>query len=290
MIPDNTSTDCMTSSAGVSVIIVSHNSQAWLPQCLRALRQQTVRPCQIIIVDNGSDKTDYLRQYEHDSSITLFIAQSNVGFCQGNNIGLALVDTESRYILFLNPDAFLTPSFLEQAIHKMELPSAQQIGALSGLLLGYNIHSQQPNGLIDSAAIFRTWYGRWYDRGQGEPYRPGLYQATDVPALCGAALLCRVSALKAIELAPGVVMDPIFYMYKEDIDVSLRLRRQGWLLRLAPNLVVYHCRGWQKDRSRMPRHARLGSARNEMRVYARSKSPRYLYSALKYIAVTILDL
>lgn len=266
-----------------AVIIVTHNSQKYLPTCLQALQQQTRRPAQLIVVDSGSQETSYLTAYAHDSSFTLHLAQENVGFCQGNNIGMSYVQASVQYVLFLNPDAFLTPSFLEQAIAYLEQPSAQQVGALSGILLGYNIQEQQPTGRIDSTGVFRTWYGRWYDRGQGEFYQASPEcQPEQVPALCGALFLCRMQALQGVQLAPHVIMDPTFYMYKEDIDLSLRLRRQGWSLLVVPQLIAYHCRGWQQDRSKMPHHLRLQSAKNEMRLYARLKSPCYFYSLLKY--------
>lgn len=269
-----------------AVIIVTHNSQKYLSTCLQALQQQTRRPAQVIIVDSGSQETDYLTAYAYDSSFTLHLAQENVGFCRGNNIGMSYVQASVQYVLFLNPDAFLTPSFLEQAVAYLEQPSAKQTGALSGVLLGYNVEEQRPTGRIDSTGIFRTWYGRWYDRGQGEFYQESPeYQPERVPALCGALFLCRMQALRSVQLAPHVIMDPTFYMYKEDIDLSLRLRRQGWSLSYVPQLIAYHCRGWQQDRSKMPYHLRLQSAKNEMRLYARLKSPCYFYSLLKYFVV-----
>jgi N-acetylglucosaminyl-diphospho-decaprenol L-rhamnosyltransferase len=273
-----------------AVIIVTHNSQPYLPLCLQALKQQTRPPDQIIVIDSGSQKTDYLRVSMEDLSLQVDVVGENIGFCQGNNRGLSFVDPSTTYVLFLNPDAFLTPIFLEQAIHEMELPVRERVAALTGRLLGFDIHQQRPTGWIDSTGIFQTWYGRWYDRGQGEPLVPGRYDRMEhVPALCGALMFCRLSALKSVEFASHVVMDPDFHMYKEDIDLSLRLRQKGWSLLFLPHLSAYHCRGWNKERSRVPRSLRLLSARNEMRLHARFKSPYYLYSVLKYFAVQALN-
>ncbi len=270
-----------------SVIIVTHNSQAYLSTCMRSLKQQTSLPHQIILVDSGSEDSSYLKEYPKETQVIVHLADENIGFCQANNIGMSYVDPQSKYVLFLNPDAFLTPLFIEQALSLMEHSSNFSVGALSGILLGFNIQRQQPTGRIDSSGIFRTWYGRWYDRGQQELYTSQQLPRTEnVPALCGALMFCRLHALQSVELAPYTVMDPTFYMYKEDIDLSLRLRQKGWLLLLAPQLIAYHCRGWQ-ERAKIPYHLRLLSARNEMRLYARLKSPFYLYSLLKYLLVKI---
>ncbi len=110
-------------------------------------------------------------------------------------------------------------------------------------MLGFDIQKKKPTGLIDSTGIFRSHWGRWFDRSQGQPYIPSYsWQSENVPALCGALMFCRRQALEQILLSPQEVMDQRFFMYKEDIDLSLRLRHQGWTLKFNPYLVAYHCR------------------------------------------------
>lgn len=262
-----------------------------MPTCLNSLKAQSCLPNQIILVDSGSTETAYLELYRRDPLIWLHLAPDNIGFCQGNNLGISYVRQPCEYVLFLNPDAFLTPSFAEQAIAQMEEASSQRIGALTGVLLGYDRDRQKPTGKIDSTGIFRTWYGRWYDRNQGDSVAALVQGKKEtVPALCGALMFCRWKALQSVALAPCTVMDPSFYMYKEDIDLSLRLRRQGWSLVFNSDLMAYHCRGWKKERGKVPRSLRLLSARNEMRLHARCKSTCYFYSLLKYCAVRVLNL
>ncbi len=103
-------------------------------------------------------------------------------------------------------------------------------------------------------------------------------------------MLCRLEALRETELAPSTVMDPTFFMYKEDIELSLRLQKQGWKLLFNPKLVAYHCRGWQKQRSQVPRPLKILSAKNEVRLHYRLKSPYLLYSLLKYASVKIFNM
>lgn len=284
--------DSASVGAPCAVIIVTHNSQKHLPLCLKALKEQTRLPLQVIVVDSGSHDPSYLEVWENDPLVTLHREASNVGFCQGNNLGMARVDATVHYVLFLNPDAFLTTSFIEKACAVMEEEANSKVGALSGILLGYAMENHQPSGRIDSTGIFRTWYGRWYDRGQGDDVvssRKIYKHREEVPALCGALMFCRLEALQKTALAPNVVMDPEFFMYKEDIDLSLRLRRQGWSLLFVPELEVYHCRGWGQDRKQVPQRLRLLSAKNEMRLYGRMRSPCYIYSALKYFMVKVCD-
>lgn len=271
-----------------AVIIVTHNSELYINSCFTALFDQSIQPKQVIIVDSGSNSITLLKDLSQSHSFILHIEKENIGFCKGNNIGMSYVDPTIRYILFLNPDAFLSKTFIEGAINHFEDPRGQSIGALSGLLLGFDINRNCSTSLIDSTGIFQSWYGRWYDRGSGEGSRSltNKYDKPEhVPALCGAVMFCRTEALRSVELSPNTIMDPDFFMYKEDIDLSLRLRQKGWTLLYAPTLIAYHCRGWQQNRKRVPRLFRLMSARNEIIVHARSLSIYTVFSVMKYLLV-----
>src|SRR5262249_10125234 len=159
-------------------------------------------------------------------------------FCRGNNIGMEYVSIATQYIFFLNPDAFLNPDFLEMAIQFMEQPVNQSCGAVTGTTLGYDITQNKPTGKYDTTGVFRKWYGKWYDRGQGGKQQSSLYQSQEfLPAICGAVFFCRKKALDDVKLRGNEVFDPSFYMYKEDIDLSLRLRQKGWDLIFLPHLI-----------------------------------------------------
>lgn len=269
-----------------AVIIVTYNSQAHFSFCLEALKNQTFLPSQIIVIDSGSKKTDYLQ----DPSLTLHLTKKNIGFCLGNNIGYSLVHPLTDYILFLNPDTFLTSTFLHQAITYLDQPQEAQVGALSGVLLGFDIDQKKATGLIDSTGVFRSWFGQWFDRYQGLPDSlVNSLKLQEVPALCGALMFCRRKALQQVLLSPCEVMDQRFFMYKEDIDLSLRLRHKGWKLKFIPDLLAFHCRGWKKKRSQMAHSLRLLSAHNEMHLYARNCSPYYFISFLKYLFVKYFE-
>lgn len=275
-----------------AIIIVTYNSQRHIHKAIECINAQSLPPKKIIIVDTGSNDISYLNKYHQQSNIEIVIAQKNSGFCRGNNIGMTKLPPNCDYIFFLNPDAFITPSFLKCAITFMQASSNQSYGAITGTVLGYNMENDAPTGTYDTTGVFRKWYGRWYDRGHGEAYNAGLYLVQeDIPAICGAVMFCRKRALDAIMLGENEVFDNSFYMYKEDIDLSIRLQNKGWKLAFLPQLIAYHCRGWQKDRSKMPRQLRLASARNELRLQARLKSPIPLsYSLLKYSAVKMFDI
>lgn len=273
-----------------SVVIVTHNSQKHIHKCLWALKVQTCPPKRIVISDSGSDTLDYLQPYQSEPGVRIIENPKDIGFCRGNNAAMSRIAPESDFVLFLNPDCFLTPTFAQEALAILNQPQNADIGALSGLLCGYDIDADMPTGRYDSAGIFRTWYGHWFDRGKGEPIDSERFNAQEeVPALCGALMFCQRRAVDDVLLRGTDVWDSTFYMYKDDIDLSLRIRRKGWRLLFAPECVAYHCRGWQTDRRKMSHAFRLMSARNEIRVNSKECWIGVPYSIAKYLAVRLLD-
>lgn len=274
----------------IGVVIVSHNSSSVLGFCLKALNSQTIRPNTIAVIDSGSTNTNYLNELEHQID-TLITHTANIGFCRANNIGYRSIKRDNDWILFLNPDAFLPNNWIENAIGILNKENAVKIGCLSGPLRGFSIETSSPTGYIDSHGIYQSPLGFWYDKEQGEPVelnrkQPSIYEPT---AICGAMMLCQKSALDNISKPGSDPFDESFFMYKEDIDLSLRLRRSGWLLQISQSLVSYHCRGWKKDRKSMPAYFRKISARNELRIGLKNRSPYIITALLKIFWVKFVE-
>ncbi|CAK8711614.1 N-acetylglucosaminyl-diphospho-decaprenol L-rhamnosyltransferase [Candidatus Electrothrix laxa] len=274
----------------IAVIIVTHNSQDVLPRCLDALNRQTIQ-ADILLVDSGSKDVSYLDTYEKKPSIRI-ILEENIGFSRANNKGYQAVSQTAEFILFLNPDAFLTESTLEKAL--FFLKENEKIGCLGGRLLGFDKNRGLPTNILDSTGVFRKWYGCWYDRSQGEKETGQSPIPEDVPALCGAFLFCRQSLLAQLALGKSkdgaAVFDPDFFLYKEDIELCLRIRKAGWRIVYHPGIKVYHCRGWQKERQQIPYQQRLTAAKSELLLYKKHPSLYIVWALSKYLLVRLLKI
>jgi len=275
----------------VAVIVVTFNSELVLQRCIESILNQSRMPESVIVVDNCSSDRSYLECLDDIAICQVIRLSENEGFCRGNNLGYARV-RGFEYVLFLNPDAFPSKTFVEDAVAVMGDPVHSRIGALSGTLMGFDVVGNQPTGKLDSSGIFQTWYGKWYDRGQGSVcYANGTesYAVESVPALCGALMFCRGSALDEVVLRGSEVFDGTFFMYKEDIDLSLRMRRKGWTLGYCRRLHCYHGRGWAGRNKMLPLFKYL-SARNELRVSLRNHAKGFVYSGLKFLYVCIVEM
>ncbi|MCI5158110.1 MAG: glycosyltransferase family 2 protein [Candidatus Electrothrix sp. AUS1_2] len=273
----------------VAIIIVTHNSQDVLPRCVQALQQQRIRT-EIIIVDSGSEDVAYLETYREFSGIET-ILKENIGFSRANNAGWQAVSQTVEFVLFLNPDAFVTENALQKALEVLK--KNEKIGCVGARLLGFDKNGGVSTNLLDSTGVFRKWYGCWYDRNQGEKDTGQYSTPEDVPALCGAFLFCRQALL--VQLAQNSedsasVFDPDFFLYKEDIELCLRIRKLGWRIVYDPEITVYHCRGWQKNRRNIPCRQRLIAAKSEVLLYRKHPSLYILWALLKYGLVRLLKI
>lgn len=197
----------------IVAIIVTYNCGEHLERSFLSLVNQTKKVDQIIIVDNGSENLDSYR--EKATVIKGKITPQLTPF---------------TFALFLNADTFLSSDFIENALHFMQLHHTA--GAISGVLLGYDVAKGAPNGLYESTGIFCTPYGKWFDRDQGQPLNSHLYQKVEeVLALNRSTMLCRAKAL-----------DGLKELSWDEVGLCLDLRKKGWKLFFVPNLIAYHCR------------------------------------------------
>jgi GT2 family glycosyltransferase len=273
--------------ATVGVVTVTYNSERFFDEYLRALRAQTRLPDLVVIVDSGSTQQEFLdRTGSYPGPIEVELG-TNRGYCVGNNIGWRRV-RDFDYILFLNPDAFIAPDFIEKAVAYME--NEPKVGMVTPSLIRYDIERHVPLDAIDTTGVVRNWHG-FPERDQSKPVKAlERYQAPNlIPWLCAAVVMCRREAMNAIVEPGDQLFDESFFMYKDDTDVSWRVRRAGWDIVHHPELLGYHCRGWQNRKS-MTRSARLLSARNELKMCWKNRSPFLIPILLKYMIVRWLDL
>jgi N-acetylglucosaminyl-diphospho-decaprenol L-rhamnosyltransferase len=274
----------------VGVVTVTHNDEKFMTEYLDALQAQTHSPDKVILADSGSDHPELLaaKVKQYALPIERVYAGKEVGFCVGTNFGWRMV-RDLDYVLFLNPDAFLAPDFLERAVAYME--NEPTVGMVTPSLVRYDIEAHRPLDMIDTTGVVRNWFGNFVERDCGLPEAAlqRYHVPNDIPWLCAAAVFARREAIEDVVEHCDQVFDESFYMYKDDTDLSWRVRRAGWRLVHHPELRGYHCRGWKK-RSTFSRKLRLMSARNEVTTCIKNHSPYVVLSMAKYLAVRILNL
>jgi GT2 family glycosyltransferase len=225
----------------VSLIILNWNGQRFLEKCLRALREQTYRDFEIVLVDNGSRdgsvafiKAAYGEWLAAETGLPrlrLVELPANLGFSGGNLAGLERCDPASRYIATLNNDTEAFPAWLETLVRALE--QEPRWGAACGPML-FATQQTQTTPKIAAAGIEVRRNGLALDRHLGQPWQPDE-PPQEVFGPCAGAALYRRTALEQAGF-----FDPAFFAYLEDADLAWRLRLAGWPTIYLPPAAVWH--------------------------------------------------
>lgn len=278
----------------VGAVIVTHNSEGVVGHALAGLRDNGIPARNVWVVDSGSLATTYLADLRAQWPFHFLPQSDNVGFARANNLAIEeLLRTrmDLAICLFVNPDLKLPAEWLAGLLSHLDKPEAARIGLASSPLLGIDLAVDRPTGMIDSLGIMQKWYGRWHDLGQQIPVgKAKIASAPYAPiALCAALMAVRRELLEEIWRRRGAFFDEKFYMYKEDIEVSLLARKLGWELRVFPDLKAFHQRGWSEGVRAQQDWQRELSARNDVIVAWRYRQHALPFAVLKWAYVHSLE-
>ncbi len=217
---------------------INYNGGRTLDACLGSLFAQTLPPEDVLVVDNHStdDSCDVLRRWL--SKVRVLELPRNVGFAGAANVSIR--QTRSPYVLLLNPDIVLGPTYIQTLTDVAEAHS--DIGSLTGKLLRPSSSKGSP--VIDSAGHL-LYRNRWaVNRGEGEPDLGQYDRPEEVFGVCAAAALYRRAMLDDVRV-DGEVFAESFFFYLEDVDLDWRARLRGWRAYYVPSAVAYHERGYK---------------------------------------------
>jgi GT2 family glycosyltransferase len=208
----------------LSVLIVAYESRDDLAKTLPALLRELGDDDELIVVDNkpGDGSVELARELSPQARIVS--PGRNTGFAGGANCGAEVA--QGDLLVLLNPDAVPQPGWGEAIRRPWEGErgwAAWQALVADGAMEAIN----SAGNPIHFTGI--VWAGR-HGRPLGEAPSPG-----EVAAASGACLAVRVEEWRRVGGFP-----PEFFMYHEDVDLSVRLRMAGGTVGIEPTAVVAH--------------------------------------------------
>jgi GT2 family glycosyltransferase len=219
----------------IDVVVVAYRSAAHLRACVEPLAGED--DLRVIVVDNAcpEDSTATVA----DLPIEILAMGHNAGFAAACN--LAARQNSGEGILFLNPDASMTPRDVGVLAARLGRdPNCAAVAPRIVVPTGETEWSMFREPRLASSFgealflhhLFRaaTW--------PIQQVREGYDRASQPEALIGAALLLRRTAFERVG-----GFDEAFFLYCEDIDLCTRLRRQGHTLVFEPAATARHARG-----------------------------------------------
>ena len=222
-------------AAEVGIVILNWNGTDQTLRCLRSLTAvaEPEPRFEVVIVDNGSrDAAAELvkRAPEFPFPIRFHLNPENVGFAQGCNLGFeAVLESGCRYLLLLNNDTLVTPTFLGELVRTLTGDPGAVAAAPRVLYL------EDPRRLYTSFDRPNLWLWTLFPTTRGRLDPGGDTFPREVESIVGCAVLLRAKTVSREGL-----FDPEFFAYYEEVDLFLRLRARGYRLLYVPQSVVYH--------------------------------------------------
>jgi GT2 family glycosyltransferase len=210
----------------ISVIIANWNGKHFLDDCLSALRRQTFRDFETILVDNGSTdgSPEYIRA--NFPEVRMLSLKENLGFTGGNIAGYKLAG--GSLIALLNNDTEADSEWL-QAIHNGSL-LFEHAGSFASKMMYFDERRR-----IENCGFEMAISGTPTELGRDEPDGPEWCSPRNIFGGCGGAVAYRRSMLNDVGF-----LDPDFFMIYEDVDLSFRAQLSGYDCVYLPQAIVYH--------------------------------------------------
>jgi GT2 family glycosyltransferase len=254
------------------VLVVNRDGERWLERCLVSVGDPPPPDVEVVLVDNcSSDGSVELvrRRFPH---VIVLENRRNLGFGTANN--QAATSARGEGLLLLNNDAWLEPGCLDLLHARLE--REPDLGLVAPRLLGPDGRPRfvwsPDRGLLSEAVqrVRNPFEGAAFNHGTIDR----LMRAFTGPGWYTAA--CVLIRRRAYDDVGG--FDTTFFLYFEDTDLCVRLRKGGWRLDWEPDAVAVHAGGGK----------RLGGAladeyRRSQLYYYRKHRPPWELAALKFM-------
>ena len=168
----------------VFIIVLHYKNWKDTNKCLASLKNLDYDNFKVLIIDND---------------------KKNQGFAEGNNIGIKqALNKNADYVLLLNNDTVVEPSFLKELVKAGE--------------------SDEKTGILGPIGGKINWL-----------YTKGIHVIKNNDYISGVCMLVRRSVIKEIGLMPEE-----YFLYFEDVDWCLKARKAGYKCVLVPKSKIWH--------------------------------------------------
>jgi N-acetylglucosaminyl-diphospho-decaprenol L-rhamnosyltransferase len=212
----------------LDIVIVNWNTGPVLTECLHSIGtgQAGVEVRRVVVVDNASSDRSLDRASSSALPLTIVQNSDNRGFAAACNQGAA--GSTADYVLFLNPDTRLHPTTLGSTLAFMETPANRDAGICGIRLIDDEGRASTAAARFPTLQVLIGESTR-LSRLVPAAFPPHLLTAEecratrDVDQVIGAFFLIRRRVFEALG-----GFDERFFVYYEEVDLSLRAARAGY--------------------------------------------------------------
>lgn len=249
----------------LTIAVLNYNSGDYLFKCLESIKDvKDEANISVVAIDNNSTDESFNLAKETFKAVKFVQNDENLGFSKGYNN--TLKEIKSEFVLLLNPDCLLEKGVIKNVLEDFE--NNENAGAITCKII-------LSNGKTDLTAHrgFPTpWASLLYAFGNDSLYHlTGKVSGEihEVDAISGAFFFTKKSILEEVGY-----LDERFFLYGEDIDLSLRIKNKGYKILYDPTIKITHYKGIS---SGLKKHSQDLTAANSA---TRKKAMNAFYEAM----------
>ncbi len=213
------------SSPLVSIIILNFNAGDLLLDCLNSIEKSNYRNFEIILIDNASKDNSHINCKEKFPTIKLIENSKNLGFCEGNNVGLRIA--KGQFLVVLNPDTIVDPKWLEELLKAYQTNGE---GIYQSKFLATTDHTM----LLSTGNMIQI-FGFGFSRSKGNTDKKQYENFERIDYASGTCFFTSKNVLKKIGL-----FDPFLFAFHDDLELCWRGALNKISSFYVPTSIVYH--------------------------------------------------
>ena len=213
----------------ISIIILNYNAGQLLLNCVESVFKSRYENMEVIVVDNASSDKSHITCKEKFNKIHIISNEKNLGYCEGNNVGIR--NAKGEFIVILNPDTEVEPSWLDELLHAY-------IKNGDGLYQP-KILSLYEKEILQSTGNMLHLFGFGFAREKGLKDNKQRKNIETIGYASGTCLFTSISVLNKIGL-----FDPFLFLYHDDLDLGWRAAQLGIKSYFVPSSEIYHAESY----------------------------------------------
>ena len=213
----------------VSIIILNYNAGNLLLNCVDSVFKSTYPNFEVLVVDNLSTDNSHIRCKEKFEKIQLIENKENLGYCEGNNVGIR--NANGEFIIILNPDTIVEPNWLN---HLMSAYNKFGEGLYQPKFFSLN-----EKLVLQSTGNMLHIFGFGFARDKGKIDNEKIKSIEKINYASGTCLFTSKIVLDKIGL-----LDPFLFLYHDDLDLGWRAAHIGINSFYVPKSIIYHAESY----------------------------------------------
>ena len=209
----------------VSIIILNYNAGNLLLHCVESVLQTNYENYEIIVVDNASADNSQNECKEKFTAIQLIQNQKNLGYCEGNNIGIN--GAKGEFVVILNPDTIVESNWLKELVN-----GYQKLG--EGIYQPRFLTTDNHKILQGTGNMIQL-FGFGFARNKGDIDEGQFNKPERIGYASGTCLFTSRKIMEKLDM-----FDSFLFAYHDDLDLCWRAALEDIKSYYIPSSIVYH--------------------------------------------------